>query len=61
MTIIYVAKSQSLAKWGADVGFTKHLYKMGVAEGTAEAALKALNKGRYAVEQVIVSGPGMKQ
>ena len=50
MAIIYVAKSQSLAKWGANVGFTKHLYKVGVAEGTAEAALKALNKGRYAGE-----------
>ncbi len=46
MVIIYVAKSQSLAKWGTDVGFTKHLYKVGVAEDTAEAALKALNKGR---------------
>jgi hypothetical protein len=50
MAIIYVAKSQSLAKWGANVGFTKHLYKVGVAESTAEAALKALNKGRYAGE-----------
>ncbi len=50
MAILYVAKSQSLAKWGTDVGFTKHVYKVGVAEDTAEAALKALNKGRYAGE-----------
>ena len=50
MVIIYVTRSQSLAKWGTDVGFTKHLYKVGVAEDTAEAALKALNKGRYAGE-----------
>jgi len=50
MAIIYVAKSQSLAKWGADVGLTKHLYMVSVAEDTAEAALKALNETRHAGE-----------
>lgn len=44
---IYVAKSKSLQKWGAEVGLTKHLYKVGVADGDAEAAVEELNAGGH--------------
>jgi hypothetical protein len=43
MGILYVATSKTLAAWSADVGLGKHVYEVGVAEGTAEEALKALN------------------
>lgn len=44
MAAVYVAKSRSLQTWGADVGLTKHLYKVGVADTTAEAAVQTLNE-----------------
>lgn len=44
MTTIFVAKSKSLQAWGADVGLTKHLYKVGVAAEGAEAAIESLNE-----------------
>jgi len=43
MPVIYVAKSKSLEKWGADHGLTKHVYKVGVAEDSGEAAVERLN------------------
>lgn len=43
MATVYVAKSMSLQKWGAEVGLTKHLYKVGVAQDSAEAAVEELN------------------
>jgi hypothetical protein len=43
MPFIYVAASKGLADWGASVGLTKHIYKVGVAEDSAEAAIGALN------------------
>jgi len=43
MAVVYVARSLALQKWGAEVGVTKHLFKIGVAD-SAEAAVKALNE-----------------
>jgi hypothetical protein len=43
MPVIYVAKSKSLEKWGADHGLTKHVYKIGVAADSGEAAVERLN------------------
>jgi len=48
MAIVYVASSKGLANWGADHGLTKHCYKIGVTDGTAEAAVEALNVGEHA-------------
>jgi len=42
MPVIYVAKSKGLEKWGADHGLTKHVYKLGVAEDSGEAAVERL-------------------
>jgi len=50
MTIVYVATSKNLAGWAADVGLTKHVYKVGVAEGSADDAIKALNDESFAGE-----------
>jgi hypothetical protein len=48
MTVVFVASSKALAEWGAEVGLTKHLYKVGVTEGDAEAAVAALNEREHA-------------
>ena len=50
MAVAYVARSANAAKWGASVGLTKHIYKLGVAEESAEAAVKALNQAAHAGE-----------
>ena len=50
MSVIYVARSANASKWGASVGVTKHIYKVGVTDGTAEAAVKALNESAHAGE-----------
>jgi hypothetical protein len=43
MPVVYVAASKSLAEWGANVGLTKHLYLLRVADDGAEAAVEELN------------------
>jgi hypothetical protein len=47
MATIYVAKSKSLQNWGSEVGLTKHLYKVGVGQGSAEAAVDELNRASH--------------
>lgn len=50
MTVLYVAMSKNLAGWAADVGLTKHVYKIGTAECSADDAIKALNDDGLAGE-----------
>jgi hypothetical protein len=50
MSVLYVATSKNLAGWAADVGLTKHVYKVGVANGSADDAIKALNDDSFAGE-----------
>lgn len=50
MSILYVAASKNLSKWASDVGLTKFIYKIGVAEGKAEEAIAALNEQAFAGE-----------
>ena len=32
MSVLYVARSAKLARWASDVGFGRHVYKVGVSE-----------------------------
>jgi hypothetical protein len=48
MPVIYVARSKSLSDWGASVGISKNLFKVGVAEGTGKSAVAALNEDECA-------------
>lgn len=50
MAFVYVAASKALAAWAADVGLTKHVYKVGVTDGPAEDAVAALNSEQFAGE-----------
>lgn len=50
MAVVYAAFSKGLAQWGAEVGLTKHIYKLGVADGSAAAAVEALNASQHAGE-----------
>ena len=44
MPVVFVASSRELGKWGGDVGLTKHIYKLGVTEDSAEVAVQAMNE-----------------
>lgn len=47
MSVVFVAVSKTLQAWGADVGLTKSLYAVGVADDDANAALEAMNADGY--------------
>ena len=47
---LYIAISKNLADWAADAGLTKHVYTLGVAESSADDAIKALNDGGFTGE-----------
>jgi hypothetical protein len=48
MASVFVAKSDSLQGWASDRGLTMHVYKLGVAEGSAEDAVAILNETAHA-------------
>lgn len=48
MPVIFVAKSAGQQDWANSVGLTKHVYKLGFAEDSAEAAVERLNAERHA-------------
>ncbi len=41
MGILYVARSAKLSRWASDVGFGKHLYKLGVSDKDPKALAAA--------------------
>jgi hypothetical protein len=41
MSTLYVARSSKLSRWAADVGFGKHIYKVGVADEDPKALAAA--------------------
>jgi len=47
MPALYVARSQSLQEWASDVGLTAHVYKLGVTDRSAEAAVESLNVTKH--------------
>jgi hypothetical protein len=48
MPVVYVASSKGLSSWAADVGLTKHVFKLAVAEDSAADAIEALNESGHA-------------
>ena len=48
MAVIYVARSKTLSEWGAEVGISKNLFKVGVGEGSGKDAVEALNEDSFA-------------
>ena len=44
MPVIFVARSRSLSDWGASVGISKSLFKVGVTDGTGKSAVAELNE-----------------
>jgi hypothetical protein len=41
MPVLFVARSAKLARWASDVGFGKHVYKVGIAEDDPKALAAA--------------------
>ena len=41
MPLLYVARSAKLARWASDVGFGKHLYKVGISDEDPKALAAA--------------------
>ena len=41
MPVLFVARSAKLARWASDVGFGKHIYKLGISEDDPKALAAA--------------------
>lgn len=41
MPVLFVARSAKLARWAFDVGFGKHVYKVGISDGDPKALAEA--------------------
>ena len=48
MPVIFVAKSAGQQDWANSVGLTKHVYKLGLTDDSAEDAVERLNAERHA-------------
>ncbi len=48
MAVIYVARSKMLSDWGASVGISKNLFKVGVADASGKKFVAALNEAACA-------------
>ena len=48
MPTIFVASSKIVQEWAGDVGLSKNIFKLGVSEDTAEAAIETMNAEAYA-------------
>lgn len=48
MPVIFVAKSAGQQDWAKSVGLTRHVYKLAIAEDSAEAAVERMNAERHA-------------
>jgi len=47
MAVLFVARSAKLARWASDVGFGKHVYKIGVCDEDPKALAKPWEFSRY--------------
>ena len=48
MSVVYIAMSVAMQEWGADVGVSKHLYRVGFTDGEAQEAVQDMCDEGYA-------------
>ena len=54
MPVLFVARSAKLARWASDVGFGKHIYKLGVCEEDDPRPLTAAGWGMMETRDLIL-------